>query len=128
MGIFVNSKTKGGVRTYVGTIVHGDGLCVECGTRLEKILNPDPAIEGVKHLRIIRQCPKCGGRTEGVFAKQPHHGRWWQYFFGEWDRKRAEYSTRHREEIPKDFREGKLNLTTLNFTLELMKDGVWDEL
>jgi len=128
-GIFRRSEVSGGTKVWVGNIRQGNGICVKCGGMFVKILNEEPEIEGEKYYKYVVRCQNCGGKVDGLIANQPPHGRWWQYFFGEWDRKRAVYCMRFRKlKLPCGFREGKITLTTLAFTMGLIRDGVWDGL
>ena len=61
-----------------------------------------------------------------LISVQRKRGRWFLYFFGDWDRKRAGYCEAHRhDDIPIDFRTGEFSLKSIIFTLELIKQGVW---
>ena len=77
----------------------------------------------------IKVSYKIGQRDKdgNLIVMEGTRGRWWLYFFGEWDRKRTLYCMKHRRDIlPKGFREGVLNLSTLLFTLKIR--GEWNGL
>ena len=59
-----------------------------------------------------------------LISVQRNRGRWWLYFFGNWDRKRTNYCEKNRcNHVPHNFREGELSLSTLLFTLKLKVRG-----
>ena len=129
MNLLRRSNVSRGIKVSVGDVRHGNGICVRCEGQLVKTLNDEPEIDGEKYHTYVVKCPNCGGKVDRLIVLQPHRGRWWQYFFGEWDRKRAVYCMKFRNlELPEGFREGKLTLTTLAFTMGLIKDDVWDGL
>ncbi len=68
-------------------------------------------------------------KNDYLISGQLKRGRWFNYFFGTWDTKRAVYCGKHpHNTIPLAFRSGSLNLRSAIFTLRLIKSGEWNEL
>ena len=66
------------------------------------------------------------GRGELISA-QKKRGRWFLYFFGNWEDRRVAYCEKHRHNhLSEDFREGKLSLAVLLYSLKLKLRGEWD--
>ena len=64
-----------------------------------------------------------------LICQQLKRGRWFNYFLGNWDTKRAVWCEAHRyDEAPEDFRTGKLSLASIRFTIKLMREKEWNEL
>lgn len=64
-----------------------------------------------------------------LISVQRMRGRWFLYFFGNWDTKRVRYCEKHRRNyVPANFREGEFSISTIVFTLRLIKSGEWDGL
>lgn len=120
------SKTGGGTEVS-WEAVHRSGLCEKCLTRLEDFDTGRLNTAG-RPVTVVK-CPQCGGNLGKLIAAQRKRGRWFMYFFGNWDKQRVDYCERHRcEELPVDFREGKVSVATMLFTTNLKLKGEWDEL
>lgn len=64
-----------------------------------------------------------------LISAQRKRGRWFLYFFGNWDDNRVKYCEKHRNNhLPANFREGDFSLSTLLFTLKLKIRGEWSGL
>ena len=80
----------------------------------------------------LRVASWAAGHTNGageLISAQMKRGRWFLYFFGDWDRKRVNYCEKHRHDhVPDNFREGQFSLSTILLTIKLMFRGEWDGL
>ena len=60
------------------------------------------------------------GTTGKLIAGSHTHGKWWMYFFGNWDAWRTGYCEHNRKaRLPQSFREGDLTPITIIVTLYL---------
>jgi len=58
------------------------------------------------------------GKTGKLVCRSIKRKKWGSYFFGEWDIKRVYYCEHNRNaHIPDSYREGRLNLVSLMFTI-----------
>ena len=81
--------------------------------------------------REVKVTFKAGHRDKAgnLISNMKTRGRWFNYFFGKWDDKRVAYCEKHRHDhVPENFKEGEFSLSTILFTLKLMKRGEWDGL
>jgi hypothetical protein len=61
-----------------------------------------------------------------LICGQLKRGRWFNYFLGRWDDKRAVYCEQHRNDpVPYCFRAGQFSIKSILFTFKLMAQGVW---
>lgn len=120
------SKTGGGAGVS-WEAVHRSGLCENCHTRLEDFDTGELNKRGLPIIAL--KCPQCGGSLGELIAAQMKRGRWFTYFFGNWDKQRVDYCERHRHnELPVSFREGKVSVATMLFTIKLKLRGQWNGL
>lgn len=120
------SKAGGGTEVS-WEIVHRSGLCEKCRTRLEDFDTGKINTAG-RPVTIVK-CPQCGGGLGELIAAQRKRGRWFLYFFGNWDKQRVDYCERHRyEELPVGFRLGGFSAATMLFTINLKLKGEWNGL
>ena len=111
------SKTGGGLEAS-WEATHRSGLCEKCHTRMEDYFDTGK--------RVIK-CPQCGGVLGELIAVLKKRGRWFMYFFGNWERERIEYCQRHRRDpVPQSLREGKVSISTMLYTWRKRRAGVWN--
>ncbi len=149
-GINILSKTSGGVVILKAGEAHRSGKCGKCHVPFTSIENPDyveprtilksdydidlekyrlvDTRTSIQRIQYLRQpCAICGGSVGELIEVQKKRSRWFNYFFGEWDRKRALYCMKHRDDVlPTGFREG--NLTLINYLFSFKLKSKWDEL
>ena len=52
-------------------------------------------------------------------------GKWWLYFFGNWDKWRTNYCEQHRNDrLPQSFRKGEITLSSILVTIKFKKQEV----
>ena len=122
--VFRASKTGGGAEVSWRS-VHRSGLCEKCHTRLEDVETGKVNVKG-KPITALK-CPQCGHNLGELIVAQRKRGRWFMYFFGNWDKHRAAYCEKHRhDKLPVAFRDGKFSVSTILFTIKLKRRGEWD--
>ena len=92
--INILSETKGGPKIIEAKEAHRSGKCEKCHVPFKDFDTGNLDEDGEPI--TIRQCPICGGNVGELIEIQKKRGRWFNYFFGEWDRKRALYCMNHR--------------------------------
>ncbi len=123
-GINILSKTNGGVVILEARESHRSGKCQKCHVMFSDF---ETGEEDEFGKITVKQCAICGGNVGELIEVQKKRSRWFNYFFGEWDRKRALYCMKHRDDVlPTGFREGDLTLTNYLFPFKVKRK--WDEL
>ena len=112
-----------------GAMEQRSGDCPTCNNPLNIPTAEDKA-EWRETRLLKRLCPVCGERKLGkLVVRQGTRGRWFRYFFGNWDADRVRYCVLHRYGyVPEPIRKGKITLPLIFHYIKMKIQGEFNGL